>query len=308
MTAADRTRTGVARRVVAVTALAATLVVLAVAPALAHASLNVTSAPVDTDVDLTIVAPLERDSQNRRIEARFPAGFDVLSCSGPTGWLCESGASGDGTLITWEAVSIARDGDIAFKARVHTADTPGKRLIPVVQTYADGHESAWIGDGGDEPAPVLELTAANTAPRSNTATPAPHAGGSSDDDTSGGSTTAPPADEAPATDEGDGDDPATPADSAPTPDAATDAAGEDGEDGAEAATATEAEAASAAADEVDTTAPVEPTADVEETPLAAETPEGDDEGGALPLVAAALLLLTLGGLAWWWRTEGASRD
>lgn len=318
-----------ATRHLAVTLLAAvaTLVVTAV-PALAHASLDVSSAPVDTDLELVVFAPLERgDVANTRIEALFPDGFAVDSCSGPPGWLCETSSASNGTVVTWSTVVETQD-DFAFDVAVRTPSTAGTHRIPVVQTYADGHEAAWIGDGGDEPAPVLRVTdgaqdttSTDDQPTSHTdpgssdagdddaaddggATDAPEPTGGTDEGTDdrddGDAATAPqdPGEEAPATDDGATSEPLPATTASPAAEASVVQDMEDAStepavpDAAPAPTPLDAAPADDAGQGLDGAAVV-----------AAPTAEDDGGGGPLAILAVLLLLATAAAAGWWWRTQ-----
>lgn len=181
-------------------------------PARAHASLDKSQVPADSDQSLRLTTPVERfdGSQNQKIETLVPDGFTVQACSGPSGWTCVKASSAGGTAVTWSRGDDGTLVDMSFDMDVHTPKVEGMYLFKTIQTYSDGDEARWTNDEEPGPAPRLQVGSSSAPVKTNPpakahATPEPSPKGPKA--TSG--TDAPPA-RAPASAAGRVDDGASP--------------------------------------------------------------------------------------------------
>lgn len=148
-----------ARRSVPPVLLALLLVALAATPAWAHASFDVRQLPAGATETFELRVPVEVDAGNEFVDVLVPAGWGVDDCVGATGWSCDTVARDDDATV----VNLAREddgaGDVELFVMALTApSSQGAYAFPVVQTYDDGREAAWIGEpGGDRPAPVIQV-------------------------------------------------------------------------------------------------------------------------------------------------------
>ncbi|MER6073821.1 YcnI family protein [Streptomyces sp. NPDC001817] len=193
------------RRAGAVTALAATTVLLAAGAASAHVTVHPESyAKGATDGVLTFRVPNEEDSASTtKVQVFLPTDHPVLGVlvHPQDGWTAKVTTAklrtpvktDDGTIteaaseITFTGGRIGagqyEDFNVAFG---QLPDDTGQLVFKTLQTYSDGKVVRWIeeptgGDGPENPAPVLKLTAgdASGAPasaRTATATTAKAAG------------------------------------------------------------------------------------------------------------------------------------
>lgn len=162
-----------------------TLVLLAVAaagPAVAHSTLDKKSVPANTDVEVSVQAPVEEvNAYNQRLILEVPDGFVVLSCGEVQDFACTQSRAENPkrTVLTWERTEPGQPIPFMtdrFPFRMHTIDKAGKYAFEVNQFYSNGTAAHWDGPpDSDRPAPVLTVTAAGTAPVTNT-TAKPHEG------------------------------------------------------------------------------------------------------------------------------------
>jgi uncharacterized protein YcnI len=147
------------RRLVVTAAAALVVTVLGAVPAWAHASFDVSVVPASDTVDVVLRVPIERDSSNAFIDVRVPPGWSVEACGGSTGWSCATNDRDDGTTVINLAAAETGAGDVdRFALSLGTPAEEGSYDFPVVQTYADGTEVAWIGDPGeDRPSPRIQV-------------------------------------------------------------------------------------------------------------------------------------------------------
>lgn len=147
------------RSLLASIVLAAGLVVATAAPALAHASFDVRQVPAGESVSVTLRVPIETDARNAFVDVLVPEGWSLASCEGADGWDCESPRRNDGSQV----VNLAATGEGAgaveqFAMTLVAPSVQGVYSFPVVQTYDDESEVAWIGDPGtDRPAPRIQV-------------------------------------------------------------------------------------------------------------------------------------------------------
>lgn len=132
--------------------------VLLPATAFAHASFDLGQVPAESEQALTLRVPIERDAANDRIAVLVPTGFEVVDCAGAEGWDCGTEPSDDGTVV-----SLMRTADDAgtteqFDLTLAAPSDEGVYAFPVVQTYDDDEEVAWVNEpGSDRPAPRLQV-------------------------------------------------------------------------------------------------------------------------------------------------------
>lgn len=164
------------RRIVAVTALAATGLLLW--PATAYAA-DVTTTPTEARqgdaVRLEFSVPEERaGTTTTQIEVRLPADAPVaevypMSVDGwaprissrtldtPVTGIHSSGVSTVTTAVTWVRVGKARPGPAQLALSMGPLPQAEKLTFEVVQTYADGTVVRWADAAGPHRAPVLAL-------------------------------------------------------------------------------------------------------------------------------------------------------
>lgn len=243
--------------------LVAVLLLLVTAlPAWAHAGFDVREVPASGSLDVELRVPIEIEAGNEFVDVLAPAGWTVDACTPPAGWDCSSEVRDDGATV----VNIERtaDGDPATELFALSMTAPaeqGSYAFPVVQTYDDGTEAAWIGEpGGDRPAPVIQVGDDATPVERSSELPS-HA----EDDELG----AAPADDESGSDAGTADD-------EPTEDATADEATTDDGSVTEEASAAPSEAA--------------------DDDLAVDDAVAEDDGSLLPvlLVVAVVLAVVVG--------------
>ena len=188
--------------------LAAVVALLALAPAaVAHVTIQPEEAPAGGFTRLDVRVPTERDdASTTKVEVQFPPGFLSVSTEPVPGWNAEIAmrkldkpVEQFGERVTEEVdrVTFTADGEANaigpgqfrdFGLSVGVPDgRPGSALrFPAVQTYSSGEVVRWIGPAdSEEPAPQVELTAAEPegGAAEQTAQQQP-AGGEDDDDSS----------------------------------------------------------------------------------------------------------------------------
>jgi uncharacterized protein YcnI len=146
----------------------------------AHATLDKSSVPADSDQRLTLRVPVERfdppATRNVKVVVEVPAAFTLESCRPKLGWRCSIQRTGGPgrALATWERDS-GFDAIDLFEFDVHTPRYGGRFAFEVNQHYSTGEVVCWDGpEGSDHPAPVLEVTGPNEPPRGNNAPPGSH--------------------------------------------------------------------------------------------------------------------------------------
>ncbi|TNH26172.1 DUF1775 domain-containing protein [Micromonospora orduensis] len=208
------------RRIVAVTALAATGLLLW--PATAYAA-DVTTTPTEARqgdaVRMEFSVPEERaGTTTRQIEVRLPADAPVaevypMSVDGwaprissrtldkPVTGIHSSGVSTVTTAVTWVRVGEGKPGPARLALSMGPLPQAEKLTFEVVQTYADGTVVRWADADGPHRAPVLTLlpaAAGGAGPVGHGGHGAPAAGtangaGTNADPNAGGGTAADPA-------------------------------------------------------------------------------------------------------------------
>jgi uncharacterized protein YcnI len=147
--------------------LAAVVVLLAMAaPALAHVTVNPSSAAKGSFAKLTFRVPNERDDAGTaKVEVFLPTDHPIenVSVKPVPGWT----ATVDKQHVTWSGGTIKPGEFQEFDLSVGPLpDNADKLVFKAIQTYSDGEVVRWIeeaAEGASEPehpAPVLTLTAA----------------------------------------------------------------------------------------------------------------------------------------------------
>lgn len=175
---------------------------MAVAPALAHVSVNPSEAAQGGFEKLTFRVPNEQDTADTvKVEVKFPTDTPIASVSVKPhpGWtinvkkdpLATPLTTDDGTvteavsLITWSGGKIGPGEFDEFEVSVGPLPAVDSLKFPTVQTYSDGTVVSWIEDtppGGAEPAhpvPMLKLTKATTSSESSSSSSSGPSSGSS---------------------------------------------------------------------------------------------------------------------------------
>jgi len=173
--------TSTVRRLAVVSTAAATALVLAAGPALAHVEVEAAPArALATDALLTLTAEAESGTAGiSGLRIQLPAGLvpaDLRLASGPTGW--RLAGSGDVVTVSGPALPVGRSAELGIRVRQLPAER--RLVLKTIQSYSDGKRDAWIElptasvPEPDQPAPIVRLQAAapsaTAVPR---ATPAP---------------------------------------------------------------------------------------------------------------------------------------
>jgi uncharacterized protein YcnI len=154
---------GTARRLTIATTTAVTALLLSAGPAAAHVEVESEKAQaLAENVELSFDAESESNSAGI-IELRvvLPEGIvpaDVTYGEGPKGW--KFTANDDGYTVKGPAVKTGENAK--YSVFVKQLPDAEELAFKTLQTYSDGHTDRWIelGDGSEEPAPVLKLKAA----------------------------------------------------------------------------------------------------------------------------------------------------
>jgi len=166
-------------------AAAAAILALVLAPAAAaHVTVQPERAPAGGFTRLDVRVPTERDNASTtKVEVQFPPGFLSVSTQPVPGWKAEitkrkldKPVEQFGERVTEEVgrVTFTADSEASaigpgqfqdFGLSVGVPDKPNSTLrFPAVQTYSNGEVVRWIGPpDSEEPAPQVELTAADAA-------------------------------------------------------------------------------------------------------------------------------------------------
>lgn len=173
--------TSTARRLAVVSTAAATALVLAAGPALAHVEVEAAPArALATDALLTLTAEAESGTAGiSGLRIQLPAGLvpaDMRLASGPAGW--RLAGSGDVVTVSGPALPVGRSAELGIRVRQLPAER--RLVLKTIQSYSDGKRDAWIElptasvPEPDQPAPIVRLQpaalGATAVPR---ATPAP---------------------------------------------------------------------------------------------------------------------------------------
>jgi uncharacterized protein YcnI len=162
--------------------IAAAVMALALAPAAAaHVTVQPEQAPAGGFTRLDVRVPTERDNASTtKVEVQFPPGFLSVSTEPVPGWNAEitmrkldKPVEQFGERVTEEVdrLILTANGEANaigpgefqdFGLSVGVPDKPNATLrFPAVQTYSNGEVVRWIGPpDSEEPAPQVELTAA----------------------------------------------------------------------------------------------------------------------------------------------------
>jgi periplasmic copper chaperone A len=179
---------------------------LALAPAAgAHVTLQPSEAPAGGFTRLDVRVPNERDNAGTtKVEVQFPPGFLSVSTEPVPGWDAEltmrkldKPVEQFGEQVTEEVGSITFSGgnirpgefqDFGLSLAVPEGKPGSMLTFKAVQTYSNGEVVRWIGPpDSEEPAPQVELTAAEEeeAPAPAAEQPAAPAASEEDDEGNG---------------------------------------------------------------------------------------------------------------------------
>jgi hypothetical protein len=113
-------------------------------PASAYSTLDTKSVTANTDVTVTIEAPVEAlRADNEKLIVEVPDGFHVLRCGGVDDFSCtQSTVEGPHrTWLTWQRTTRGKAPSVRadhFPFRMHTIEQPGKYVFVLHQFYSDG--------------------------------------------------------------------------------------------------------------------------------------------------------------------------
>jgi len=176
------------RRIAIVFGAAGIALVAAAAPAWAHVKVEPESAPKGSDAVLAFVVPNEKaDATTTKVVVQFPTDHPIAEATTEAipGWTAEiatapvktpiktdAGDVNDAVkTVTWTAsgAGIGTENFQEFKVSVGLPDDADSLSFPTIQTYSDGETVNWVqvtppgGPEPDDPAPVLTLTAGESA-------------------------------------------------------------------------------------------------------------------------------------------------
>jgi periplasmic copper chaperone A len=179
-------------------------VALLIAPAAgAHVTLQPPEAPAGGFTRLDVRVPNERDNANTtKVEVQLPPGFLSVSTEPVPGWNAEltmrkldKPVEQFGEQVTEEVGQITFSGgairpgefqDFGLSLAVPDGKPGSMLTFKAVQTYSNGEVVRWIGPpDSEEPAPQVELTAAEEEEASAPAAEQPAAPAASEDDDDG---------------------------------------------------------------------------------------------------------------------------
>jgi periplasmic copper chaperone A len=179
-------------------------VALALAPAAgAHVTLQPPEAPAGGFTRLDVRVPNERDNADTtKVEVQFPPGFLSVSTEPVPGWNSELSVrkldkpvEQFGEQVTEEVGSITFSGgaigpgefqDFGLSLAVPEGKPGSMLTFKAVQTYSNGEVVRWIGPpDSEEPAPQVELTAAEEEEAAAPAAQQPAAPAASEEDDDG---------------------------------------------------------------------------------------------------------------------------
>jgi uncharacterized protein YcnI len=154
---------GTVRRLTLATAAATTAVLLTAGPAAAHVEVESEKAQaLAENVELAFDAESESSTAGiTELRVVLPEGIapaDVTYGEGPKDW--KFTANDDGYTVKGPAVKTGENAK--YSVVVKQLPDAEELAFKTLQTYSDGHTDRWIelGDGSEEPAPVLKLKAA----------------------------------------------------------------------------------------------------------------------------------------------------
>jgi uncharacterized protein YcnI len=148
--------------------------------AAAHVTVQPQEAPAGGFVVLDVRVPNEEESANTtKVAVQFPDGFAEVSFQPVPGWnvkvkkskLAKPITTDEGdklteqvSQVTWSGGKVAPGEFQDFPVSVQVPDKAGTSLtFKANQTYDDGKVVRWIGPpGGDDPAPQVKVTAAES--------------------------------------------------------------------------------------------------------------------------------------------------
>lgn len=179
-------------------------VALLIAPAAgAHVTVQPPEAPAGGFTRLDVRVPNERDNANTtKVEVQLPPGFLSVSTEPVPGWNAEltmrkldKPVEQFGEQVTEEVGQITFSGgairpgefqDFGLSLAVPDGKPGSMLTFKAVQTYSNGEVARWIGPpDSEEPAPQVELTAAEEEEGSGPAAEQPAAPAASEDDDDG---------------------------------------------------------------------------------------------------------------------------
>ena len=107
--------------------------------------------PADTDIDLTMNVPHERDDTTFNVDVaiQLPAGWNGVVCQVKPTWTCTMGTESGHVVVRFVKDSGAGPAeDETFQYTAHAGPNSGTASFPTLQTYNTGEVVAWIGEPG----------------------------------------------------------------------------------------------------------------------------------------------------------------
>jgi uncharacterized protein YcnI len=185
--------------------LAAAGLLLLAAPASAHISPTIASAPAGSYTTFSLQVPHGcGEGGTDKLEVKIPEDITSVTPEAVPGWTVtrttealdppvDDGEGGTITertdTVTWEGGPLPHDQLLLFGLSVKMPDAPGERVsFPVIQSCDNGQQTDWIeipeagAEEPEHPAPTIELTESSGDHHGDAAAPSASGDTSSDDD------------------------------------------------------------------------------------------------------------------------------
>jgi uncharacterized protein YcnI len=140
-------------------ALVTVALLLPMAAAYAHVTVQPKQSAPGTDVRYTMKVPTEKFVPTIRVEIEFPSALNVTGIEAKPQWKVEEKKDSSGKLVGMTlsgSIPTGESSEFNFMARNPSAES--KLIWKVIQIYQDGSKSEWTGpEGSRTPSPVTEV-------------------------------------------------------------------------------------------------------------------------------------------------------
>jgi len=136
-----------------------TLLLVAVAPAFGHVTVQPKQSAPGAVEKYILRVPTEKFVPTVRVDVEFPATLTVSAFEPKPGWKIEEKKDTSGKIIGVTLNGSLGPGESTqFNFTARNPGEPGKLIFKAIQTYEDGTKSEWTGaEGSKAPAPVVEI-------------------------------------------------------------------------------------------------------------------------------------------------------
>jgi uncharacterized protein YcnI len=137
----------------------AAIVVLAVASAFAHVTVQPKQSAPGATEKYVLRVPTEKFVPTVRVEVEFPATLNVSAFEPKAGWKIEEKRDASGKLIGVTLTGSLGPGESTqFNFTARNPADEGKLVFKAIQIYEDGTKSEWTGpEGSRTPSPVVDV-------------------------------------------------------------------------------------------------------------------------------------------------------